>query len=129
MLAGVEMIRMLKVAKDSAMKARTQATNQMMALVLTAPAGLRQALNGLSISMPVRRCSGFRPGDLLTPTAAAKLALRSIARRHQQLTAELRVINTELTRITAETAPALLQAFCIGPDSAAALLITAGDNP
>ena len=40
---GVEMIRMLKVAKDSAMKARTQATNQMMALVLTAPAGLRQA--------------------------------------------------------------------------------------
>ena len=79
--------------------------------------------------MLVRRCSGFRPGDILTPTAAAKLALRSIARRHQQLTAELRVINTELTRITAETAPALLQAFCVGPDSAAALLITAGDNP
>ena len=36
---GVEMIRVLKVAKDSAMKARTQATNQMMALVLTALAG------------------------------------------------------------------------------------------
>ena len=65
----------------------------------------------------------------MTPTAAAKFALRSIARRHLQLTAELKVINAELARITAEIAPALLQAFCVGPDSAAALLITAGDNP
>ena len=53
---GVEMIRMLKVVKDSAMKARTQATNQMLALVLTAPAELRQALDGLSAGRLVRRC-------------------------------------------------------------------------
>lgn len=126
---GVEMIRMLKVAKDSAMKARTQATNQVMALVLTAPAELRQTLDGLSASGLIRRCAGFRPGDVVTPTAAARLALRSIARRHQQLTAELKVLNAELTKITAGIAPALLQAFCVGSDSAAALLITAGDNP
>ena len=126
---GVEMVRMLKVAKDSAMKARTQATNQVMALVLTAPAELREVLDGLSVSGLVQRCAGLRPGDVVTPTAAAKFALRSIARRHLQLTAELKVINAELARITAEIAPALLQAFCVGPDSAAALLITAGDNP
>ena len=126
---GVEMIRMLKVVKDSAMKARTQATNQMTAVVLTAPAELRQSLDGLSASGLVRRCAGFRPGDVVTPTAAARLALRSIARRHRQLAAELKVINAELTRITAGIAPALLQAYCVGPDSAAALLITAGDNP
>jgi len=125
----VEMIRTLKVAKDSATKARTQAMNQMMAPVLTAPAELRQALDGLSASNLVRRCAGLRPGDVVTPTAAAKFALRSIARRHQQFTAELKAIDAELSQLTAETAPALLQAFCVGPDTAAVLLVTAGDNP
>jgi len=126
---SVEMIRMLKVAKDSALKGRTQATNQMMALVLTAPADLREVLEGLTASGLARRCAGLRPGDVVTPTAAAKFALRSIARRHQQLTAELKAIVAELARIITETAPALLQAFCVGPDTAAVLLITAGDNP
>ena len=40
----VEMIRMLKSARDSAVKARTQAGNQMKALVVTAPAELRETL-------------------------------------------------------------------------------------
>lgn len=126
---SVEMIRMLKVAKDSALKARTQAMNQMKALVVTAPADLRQALGGLSVGGLVHRCIGFRLGDVVTPAAAAKFALRSIARRHRQLTAEIRILDAELARLTAETAPALLQAFCIGPDTASTLLITAGDNP
>ena len=126
---SVEMIRMLKVAKDSAVKAQTQAANQLMALVLTAPAELRQALSGLSAGRLVRRCAGLRPGDVVTPTAAAKFALRSIARRHRQLTAEVKTIGTELDRLVAETAPALLRAFCVGSDTAAVLLITAGDNP
>ena len=126
---GVEMIRVLKVAKDSALKARTQAINQMMALVVTAPADLRGALEGLTASELARRYAGLRPGDVVTPAAAAKLALRSIARRHQQLTAEIRILDAELARIINETAPALLQAFCIGPDTAATLLITAGGNP
>ena len=64
---------------------------------------------------------------MATP-AADKLALRSLA-RHQQLTAEIRALDAEAARIITETAPALLQAFCVGPDTAAALLITAGDNP
>ena len=54
---GVEMIRVLKVAKDSALKARTQAIDQMKALVVTAPAELRQALDGLSVSRLVHRCA------------------------------------------------------------------------
>ena len=126
---NVEMIRVLKVAKDSALKARTQAINQMMALVVTAPADLREAADGLSVSGLVHRCAGLRPSDVVTPTAATKFALRSIARRHRQLTAEIRILDAELARIITETAPALLQAFCVGPDTAAVLLITAGDNP
>lgn len=65
----------------------------------------------------------------MTPTAAAKLALRSIARRHEQLTAEIGVIGAEIARLTAEAAPELVKVFCVGPDTAATLLITAGDNP
>lgn len=126
---SVEMMRILKVAKDSAVKARAQAMNPERVGIVTAPADLRQMLDGLSASVLVRRCVGLRPGDVVTPGAAAKLALRSIARRHRQLAAEIRVIDAELARLTAETAPALVKAFCIGPDAAATLLITAGDNP
>ena len=48
----VEMIRMLKSARDSAIKARTQAVNQMKALVVTAPSELRDTLNGLTTKRP-----------------------------------------------------------------------------
>ena len=44
----IEMIRMLKTAKDSAIKARTQAINQMKSLVVTAPAELREKRDGLT---------------------------------------------------------------------------------
>ena len=67
----VEMIRMLKSAKNSAVKARTQAINQMKALVLTAPAELRETLDGLGTSALVKRCRNFRPGRPANPKAAA----------------------------------------------------------
>ena len=57
----VEMIRMLKSARDSAVKARTQAGNQMKALVVTAPAELREMLDGLTTSALAKRCRTFRP--------------------------------------------------------------------
>ena len=81
----VEMIRMLKSTKDSAVKARTQAINQVRAIVVTAPAELRETLGGLSASALVARCKSFRPGRLDGPTAAAKFALRSLACRYHQL--------------------------------------------
>ena len=49
-LDTVEMIRMLKIVKSSAMKARTQAMNQMKALIVTAPLELRHQLAGLHVS-------------------------------------------------------------------------------
>ena len=60
----VEMIRMLKSAKDSAVKARTQTVNQMKALVVTAPAQLRETLDGLTTAALAARCKSFRPGRL-----------------------------------------------------------------
>ena len=128
-LDSVEMIRMLKVVKDSAIKARTQAINQIKALIVTAPSELRHELVSLDVPRLVARCARFRPGHLATPAGAAKYSLRLLARRHGQLTSEIEGVNDELLRLTAETAPALVELFGIGPDTAATLLVTAGGNP
>ncbi len=125
----VEMIRMLKSAKDSAVKARTQTVNQMKALVVTAPAQLRETLDGLTTAALAARCKSFRPGRLKDPAAAAKYALRSLARRYRQLGKEIRELQTELERLIRTTAPALVGVFGVGPDTAATLLIAAGSNP
>ena len=59
----VEMIRILKSAKDSAVKARTQAFNQMKALIVTAQAELRETLIGLTTGALINLCKSFRPGS------------------------------------------------------------------
>ena len=125
----VEMIRMLKSAKNSAVKARTQAVNQMKALVLTAPAELRETLDGLGANALATRCRSFRPGRPRNPTAAAKYALRSLACRHRQLNTEIQNLKAEIERLIQTTAPALVEAFGVGPDTAADLLVAAGSNP
>jgi transposase len=125
----VEMIRMLKSTKDSAMKGRTQAINQMKALVVTAPVELREVLIGLTSSQLVARCSGWHSGKLDTPTTTAKYALRSLARRYTRLTEEIKGLNRELARLAVAFAPMLIDSIGIGPDTAADLLVTAGSNP
>ena len=125
----IEMIRMLKSTKDSAVKARTQAVNQMRALVVTAPAVLRETLDGLTSSALAARCKSFRPGRLENPAAAAKYTLRSLAWRYLQLDREIHDLQAKLERLTRMAAPALVSIFGVGPDTAAALLISAGSNP
>ena len=125
----VEMIRMLKNARDSAVKARTQAGNQMKALVVTAPAELRETLDGLTTSALAKRCRSFRPSRPDDPRTAAKYTLRLLACRYRQLSDELRDINAQLERLTRSVAPTLVNTFGVGPDTAAALLIAAGSNP
>ena len=125
----VEMIRMLKSAKDSAVKARTQAFNQMKALIVTAPAELRETLVGLTAGALINLCKSFRPGRLDDPTAAAKYTLRSPARRYRQLSKEIHDLEGELERLTRTISPALVDSYGIGPDTAATLLVAAGSNP
>jgi transposase len=125
----VEMIRMLKSTKDSATKGRTQAINQMKALIITAPVEVRAVTRGLTSIQLVARCARWHLGHLATPIAAVKYALWSLARRHMQFTREIEALNAELTRLTVTFAPALTESFGIGTDTAAALLVTAGSNP
>ena len=84
----VEMIRMLKRAKDSAVKVRTQAFNQMKALMVTSPTQLRESRRGRTTAALVSLCRGFRR-RLDGSTAAAKHALRSLGRRYHQLGKEI----------------------------------------
>jgi len=105
----VEMIRSLRSARSSAVKARTQAINALRALVVSAPSELREQLRGLSATQLVRTCARMRPGDIKTPLAATKLALRSLAGRYEVLEAEIKILDPELVRLTAEAAPALVE--------------------
>ena len=77
---GVEAIRLLQVARRSAMKARTQAANQLHAVVITAPQPLRATLTGLDTTALVERAARLRPGAITNPTAAANLMLVTLAR-------------------------------------------------
>jgi transposase len=126
----VEMIRALRAARRSAMKARTQAANQLQGLRVTAPEQLRHRLRGLSTNELVSVAARFRLGDdpRDVPTAT-KFALRSVARRYEALSAEIAELDIQLDRLVAQVAPELVSLAGIGTDHGATLLIVAGDNP
>ena len=126
----VEAIRVLSVARRSAVKARTVAANQIGAVVVTAPEHLKDRLRALNTARTVDACARMRPDTDGDPAlAAAKQALRCLARRHQALTAEIKHLDTELRRLCERANPALLSACGVGAETAASLLIAAGDNP
>jgi transposase len=126
----VEMIRALRAARRSAMKARTQAANQLQGLRVTAPEQLRQRSRGLSTMELVSVAARFRLGDDLRDLpSATKFALRSVARRYEALSAEIAELEAHLDRLVAQVAPELVSLAGIGTDNAATLLIVAGDNP
>ena len=126
----VEMIRALRAARRSAVKARTQAANQLQGLRVTAPEQLRQRLRGLSTMELVSVAARFRLGDDLRDVpSATKFALRSVARRYEALSAEIAELEAHLDRLVAQVAPELVSLAGIGTDNAATLLTVAGDNP
>lgn len=126
---NVEMIRMVKVAKDVAVKARTAAMVSLKGALVNAPAELREQLEGLSKMALIRRCAALRPGPVTDVLAAAKHTLRAVARRWLDLDEEIAAHEKVLTNLTANTAPDLVAAFGVGADVAAEMLIVAGDNP
>ena len=86
----VEMIRSLQLTRRSAQKARSQAANQLRALLVTAPADLRQELRSLSLTELVKTATRWRPGrEPDSHLTVVKHALRSLARRHERLTEEI----------------------------------------
>jgi transposase len=126
----VEAIRVLVVAKRSARQARVKAITQMRHLGYTAPDQLHCRLKGLSVTALVAECARLRPGRSPdTVTAATKASLSSLAHRIQALDVEIAELDEKIESLLVATAPDLLGLFGVGPDTAATLLVAAGDNP
>lgn len=127
---SVEMIRSLQVVRRSAQKARSQAANQIRALLVTAPAELREQLRSTTLAELVRTASRWRTGASPdTHLLVTKHALRSLARRHQELTEEIRDLDAQLGRLVQQAAPQLLAVKGLGPLTCAALLVAVGEQP
>jgi transposase len=95
----------------------------------TAPEAIRQQLRRLSTRRQVAIAARSRPGDLLTPTGAAKRSLASIARRWLALDAEITELGRATKTILDTIAAPLLARPGLGYETVGALLCTAGDNP
>jgi transposase len=127
---SVEAIRVLVVAKRSARGARIKALGQMRQLTFSAPDQLQSRLKGLPIAAFVAAAQGLRPTrspDAVT--AATKASLSSLAHRVADLEAEIGELDAMITPLLKTIAPELLAVYGVGIDTAAALLVAAGDNP
>ena len=126
----VEALRALKSLQRSANKARTQALNQLRAVLVTAPEDLRARLRDLPRGELLATCAAFRiRADDDSLAAITRLTLRELAARIGFLDAQLKTTVARLRRITTELAPDLVAKRGVGPDTASTLLLTAGDNP
>ncbi|MEW2582586.1 IS110 family transposase [Streptomyces virginiae] len=126
----VEAIRTLRVARTSAVKARTQTINQIRTLIVTAPATVRERLRGLATGELIDTLARSRPaGDLADPAHAARTTLRRLARRYQLLCQEIAEADADLGPLVTRAAPGLVTLPGIGQETAGQLLTSAGDNP
>lgn len=126
---AVEMIRQLKIAHDSAVTDRTAVMVTMKAMLVHGSDQLRRETNHKTQIMLARHLAALRPRALQTPDDALRHALRSLARRWQQLDAEAKELSAMIEQLVTSTAPQLLEPFGIGVDTAAEILIVVGDNP
>ena len=124
---AVEMMRLLKIARDTAVKARTTAMITLKQIVVNMSPALRETLQDLTDQALL--CAGLRSGPLDTPTASAKHTLRALARRWIALADEITTHDRHLARLTTETSPTLRAGFGVGAGTAAEMLILFGDNP
>ena len=124
-----EMIRQLKVARDTAVKARAAAIITLKTLLVNAPSELREELEPMTDAPLLARCARLGTPALDSPAASVRHALRALARRCRYLSAEIATHAAALDQLTAAAVPTLRAAFGIGPDVAAEMVIVAGDNP
>ncbi|MDN4642334.1 IS110 family transposase [Agreia sp. PsM10] len=125
-----ESVRILMLVRDSAVKARTQALNQIKDLIITAPAALREQFVGLTLSASAKKAAQLRPdrARLADPAQAGKLALKRLGDRIGDLTEEIVEAEKQLDVLVQDAVPTLLARPGIGTLTAAQFLITAGAN-
>jgi transposase len=135
---NVEAVRILRVTRSTAVKAKTQAMNALQSILVTAPTELRENLLETRGRELIKRCSQLRPetskvSELLEHAdrmhaAATKIALRDLARRWLSLDRESKELTEQIRALVEHIAPDLVALHGVGPEIAGQLLITAGDN-
>ena len=125
----VEAIRVLRLTRASAVKSRTQAHMQLRGLIISAPALLRERIEQVPARRRVEACARLRRDTGHTAVDATAKAIRTLTRRQKQLDTEIRDLDQDLAALVNRAAPRLLAQPGIGVETAAKLLIVAGDNP
>jgi transposase len=126
---AVEAIRSLMVAKRSARSERTQAVNQARALILAGPDELRARLAGLGTAALAGAVAALRPRPGDAAGYPLRTALRELGRRVEFLDAQIGRLDELIVPLVTARAPGLLALHGVGPDTAALLLVAAGDHP
>jgi transposase len=115
-------LQALLSTREGALEARRAALCQLRALIVTAPAPLREQLRTLTRARLLRRCAGLRPSAALKQRGT-RLALRLLARRIELLTVEEQALKREIAALVAQLAPPLLAQPGVGPITAAQVLV------
>jgi transposase len=126
---AVEAIRALMVAKRSARNERTQTINQARGLILTGPDDLRERFTGLAAAALAEAIAALRPRPGDAAEYAIRVALRELGRRVDFLDGQIERLDDLIIPLVTATAPGLLSLYGVGPDTAAMLLVAAGDHP
>jgi transposase len=127
----VESLRVLKACRKSAVNARRIALQMIQNTIIAAPDRLRDQLRSMTRMQLIRTLAAWRP-DLTAYRdleAAYRISLKSLARRYLELHDEIADFDVMIAAIVQELAPELIARNSIGHNSAAQLLLTAGDNP
>ena len=126
---AVEAIRALMVAKRSARNERTQAINQARSLIVTGPDELRARFARHSAVALAEGIAALRPRPGDAAGYAVRIALRELGRRAEFLDGQLERLDDLIVPLVTARAPGLLSLYGVGPDTAALLLVAAGDHP
>src|SRR5262249_21395660 len=124
-----EAIRALMVAKRSARSERIQTINQARALIVTGPDDLRARFARHAPAELVAGLGSLRPRPGSMVRYHTLLSLRELGRRAQFLDGQLQRLDEFIVPPVTARAPGLLALYGVGPDTAAMLLVAAGDHP
>ena len=125
-----ESLRVLKVCRKTAVAARRVALQLIHNTIVCAPDELRDVLRTMTRMQLIRTLAAWRPdlSDYRNLASAYRIALKSLGRRYLELHDEIADLDVMIGAIVDELAPALVARNSIGHESAAQLLLTAGDN-
>ncbi|NOX41638.1 MAG: IS110 family transposase [Alphaproteobacteria bacterium] len=126
----IEALRVLKSCRKTAISARRVALQLIQNNIVSAPDQLREQLRSMTRMQLIRTLAAWRPDltDYRNVTPAYRIAFKSLGRRYLELHDEIADLDTMIAALVDELAPDLIARIAIGYETAAQLLITAGDN-